>query len=190
MRPALSAREIPPHGAKRRACMKGIASMRPALSAREIGRWLGIQLRPCYGPSFNEARAFCAGNRGQYRRRRRGVALEASMRPALSAREISAVYGSVLRAEVRVASMRPALSAREIPEFGAMLAGAVNASMRPALSAREIEVLRPHPQKANVRFNEARAFCAGNRIIVELEVSRNTPLITFNEARAFCAGNL
>ena len=50
--------------------------------------------------------------------------------------------------------------------------------MRPALSAREI---RQATGVLKGAFNEARAFCAGNRF--------GRRAASFNEARAFCAGN-
>ena len=85
---------------------------------------------------FNEARAFCAGNSGIFKAL--PVNIIASMRPARFAREI--VAGAMLQRHSPVASMRPARFAREIAPAGA---------------AR-----RPDTP----RFNEARAFCAGNFI--------------------------
>ena len=58
--------------------------------------------------------------------------------------------------------------------------------MRPALSAREIASGECGHDAREGRFNEARAFCAGNQVH---RVEHPCPSACFNEARAFCAGN-
>ena len=155
--------------------------MRPALSAREIradlhGRVDGL-------PAFNEARAFCAGNRAPPRHTN-GVLLPPSMRPALSAREITLFLAG--RKASFYPSMRPALSAREIDPGEYESVADVLPSMRPALSAREIPSRLAATQRRTRAFNEARAFCAGN---LRKWRGRRTTSGSFNEARAFCAGN-
>ena len=169
MRPALSAREITVHGRRNPGILA--ASMRPALSAREIRDRRADVVRHherfnearafCAGnrslavrtlssePSFNEARAFCAGNRHQCRRLPI-ASNEASMRPALSAREI--VPYRIEYDMTGFASMRPALSAREIyVRFISVRANDL-ASMRPALSAREIIRCRPSRRASRWRL--------------------------------------
>ena len=116
--------------------------MRPALSAREIAEQSiersGIEDR------FNEARAFCAGNRPPVRRPARNTGRFNEAR-AFCAGNREVVMKST--GEIR-ASMRPALSAREIVVVPDGMDVLFLASMRPALSAREITRvlgLRPMP---------------------------------------------
>ena len=89
------------------------------------------------GPAtrFNEARAFCAGNHDK-RDRARARAVSFNEARAFCAGNRQTSYSHLRN---RDASMRPALSAREIVRRRAVLALALRqASMRPALSAREI----------------------------------------------------
>ena len=60
------------------------------------------------------------------------------------------------------------------------------ASMRPAHSAREISAAELHARAGGNRFNEARAFSAGNH---RQSVGISDIEWGFNEARAFSAGN-
>ena len=59
--------------------------------------------------------------------------------------------------------------------------------MRPAHSAREIRLNRNPNTRVRKRFNEARAFSAGNPATSGATASMAH---CFNEARAFSAGNL
>ena len=123
------------------------------------GKFISQRGRMLAWRCFNEARAFCAGNSRMGRRR-----------------------GD----DGRRASMRPAHFAREIAGATATIRALRLASMRPAHFAREIGAGRGGGQRRHRRFNEARAFCAGNW---QARAARGPPASRFNEARAFCAGN-
>ena len=154
--------------------------MRPAHSAREISAALGVR-PPCSAASMrpaHSAREIVPAALAD------SVADVASMRPAHSAREILLASGP--SASATVASMRPAHSAREIQRDRAVVFPHDRASMRPAHSAREIYRSFGVPRAGRLRFNEARAFSAGNQFN---RYMRWEPLRGFNEARAFSAGN-
>ena len=157
---------------------------------------------------FNEARAFSAGNL-DVSEASVDAYVDASMRPAHSAREI--LIRACGHKGPLQASMRPAHSAREIFRMPSALDGACGcfnearafsagnprngaaerpqdllASMRPAHSAREIASSTRPTMRRTSSFNEARAFSAGNRLASRQEHHREW---SFNEARAFSAGN-
>ena len=86
------------------------------------------------GGSFNEARALCAGSKGQ--EVSWATSYHASMRPAHYAREVPLLQDE--QTGTWYASMRPAHYAREVYAAITEAGSKTGASMRPAHYAREV----------------------------------------------------
>ena len=84
--------------------------------------------------------------------------------------------------------MRPAHSAREIEQDWLESYSCEIASMRPAHSAREISTPAEYPTCRRPRFNEAPRIQRGKS--TTFCSTKGGKLARFNEARAFSAGNL
>ena len=99
------------------------------------------------GGSFNEARALCAGSKGQ--EVSWATSYHASMRPAHYAREVPLLQDE--QTGTWYASMRPAHYAREVPRTrrGAA-APRGDASMRPAHYAREVALTHDRIPEASL----------------------------------------
>ena len=135
------------------------------------------------GDRFNEARAFCAGNCRRDRTSPPPGKCFNEARAFCAGNSLAALWRPV---DPCAASMRPARFAREIFRTHPNQIHTRYASMRPARFAREILQSVIGFIVLLLRFNEARAFCAGN----SQEGHRwPTDRRGFNEARAFCAGN-